>query len=343
MKRIFLTGGTGFIGSHIAEYFAAQGVDCSCLVRDTRTADVLRTLPVRIVEGDILHPENLADSLVAVDTIVHVAGKVSDWGSWQDFYTSNVIGTLNIMQAALHTGVRHVILTGSNATYGEENSSVVKTEESLHAPHYPYFLDSIFPSGLNHYRDSKALACSEATEFATHYGLDLTIIEPVWVYGERELHTGFFDFLKTVQSGIPLFPGSSKNRFHTIYVRDLARLYFLAFEARLAGVHRFLACDETAEKQRTLFDMFCREAGLTLPRALPRAVVYPPALIMEAAATLLHRPRSPMLTRAIVNIFYDNIEYSSAKAQRVLGFVPEYTREESIRRTVAWYKERKLL
>ncbi|PLX33481.1 MAG: NAD-dependent epimerase [Ignavibacteria bacterium] len=343
MKRIFLTGASGFIGSHIAEYFCKQGVDCSCLVRDARRADFLRTLPVYLVEGDILRPEILTDSLACIDTLVHTAARVSDWGRYDDFYSVNVTGTMNVMRSALHAGVRHVILTGSNASYGEESSPVVKTEDSPYNPHYPYFLDRIFPSGLNHYRDTKALACTEAMEFAARYKMDLTIIEPVWVYGEREMHTGFYEYLKTVKAGTPFFPGSDENRFHTIYVRDLARLFYLAFEARLEGVHRFLACDDDAALQRELFDMFCREAGLALPHSLPKAAVYPLALLMEAAAVLLRRPHSPMLTRAIVNIFYDNIEYSSDKATRVLGFIPEFSRAESIRRTVAWYKEKKLI
>ena len=343
MERVVLTGATGFIGSHIAEYFCVKGIPPTCLVRNPDRADFLRTLPVRLVAGDVTREEDAVRLCDGAELLIHAAGHVSDWGPWRSFYDVNVTGTENMLHAAVRAGVKHVILTGTNSCYGEESSTEVKTEESPYRPHYPYFLDRLLPSGLNHYRDTKALGNERAMEIAARHDLDLTILEPVWVYGERELHTGFYEYLKTVKSGIPFFPGSASNRFHTIYVRDIARLYYLAAVKRPRGVQRYIAADPDAENQRALFTMFCEAAGLRVPRMLPKALVYPPALLMEAAAMLFRRPRSPLLTRAIVNVFYDNIEYSSARAQRELHFAPAYTREESIRRTVTWYLQHNLL
>lgn len=343
MERIVITGANGLIGSHIAEYFCGEGFRPLCLVRDESRAEFLASLQVRIARADVTVAAELPRLFEGADLVIHTAAKVSDWGRYKDFHAVNVGGTINVLHAAIKAGVSHVIITGSNSCYGEEDSAEIKNEEYPYHSHYPYFLDGFLPSALNYYRDTKALANTRAMEIAESSGLNLTIIEPVWVYGEREFHSGFYEFLKTVRSGIPFFPGSPRNRFHTIYVRDLARLYFHAALARLAGVHRFIACDETAEYQRVLFAMFCREAGLRLPRALPKALVYPPAVAMEIAATLLRARKAPVLTRAIVNIFYDNIEYSGEKARRVLNFTPAYPREESIRKTVAWYRANNLL
>jgi len=76
---------------------------------------------------------------------------------------------------------------------------------------------------------------------------------------------------------------------------------------------------------------------------IPKPSVYPLAFTMELAATLIRARRSPMLTRAKVNIFYDNIEYSSEKARNMLKYQPDYTLEESVRKTVAWYIDNHLL
>jgi nucleoside-diphosphate-sugar epimerase len=343
MEHTVITGANGLIGSHIAEYFRGQGFRPLCLVRDQSRAEFLRTLQVDIAQADVTVSAELPRFFEGADLVIHTAAKVSDWGRYEDFHAVNVGGTVNVLRAAIAAGVSHVIITGSNSCYGEENSYEIKNEDSPCHSHYPYFLDGLLPSALNFYRDTKALANTCAMEISESNGLNLTIIEPVWVYGEREFRSGFYEFLKTVSSGIPFFPGSPRNRFHTIYVRDLARLYFQAALARLSGVHRFIACDETAEYQRVLFAMFCREAGLRLPRALPKALVYPPAVAMEIAATLLGTDKSPVLTRAIVNTLYDNIEYSGEKARRILNFTPAYTREESIRNTVAWYRANNLL
>jgi len=343
MDKIVITGASGFIGGHVAEYFCSQGLRPLCMLRDVGKSAFLRTLPVELVQGDVRSPADLRPVFTGARLVIHTAAKVSDWGRYSDFHTVNVAGTVNVVRAAIEAGCSHVIITGTNSCYGEENSTVIKNEDSGYNPHYPYFLDRVFPSGLNHYRDTKAQGNTQAMELAARHNLDLTIIEPVWVYGEREFRSGFYEYLKTVGSGIPFFPGSAKNRFHTIYVRDLARLYYLAAKAHPRGVQRYLACDPTAEKQRTLFAMFCHAAGYRLPRRLPKFLVYPPALLMEAVAQLFGARRAPLLTRATVNIFYDNIEYSGDRARRELGFASAYAREESIRRTVAWYRDNNLL
>ncbi|MBR9974309.1 MAG: NAD(P)-dependent oxidoreductase, partial [Bacteroidetes bacterium] len=236
MKRIVITGANGLIGSHVAEYFCARGLRPVCLVRDTRRADFLRTLPVEISVADVTRPDDLARAFHHGDTIIHTAARVSEWGRYEEFHLVNVDGTVNVMNAAAEAGAAHVIITGSNSCYGEEDSTEVKTEESPYKPHYPYFLHRLLPSGLNHYRDTKALANTLAEEIARLLGLPLTIIEPVWVYGEREFHSGFYDYLRTLRSGLPFFPGSASNRFHTIYAGDLARLYFRVAEAGLPDV-----------------------------------------------------------------------------------------------------------
>lgn len=342
-RKVILTGSSGFIGSHIAEYFCARGVNPVCLVRRGSDTAFLRTLPVDIVYGDVTNPAEMLQACGNGGCVIHTAAKVSDWGAYEDFYRVNVEGTVNVMDAAINAGVRDVIITGSNSCYGEESSWEIKTEASPYRSHYQYFLDRRFPSAMNFYRDTKALANKAATERAVAHNVNLTIIEPVWVYGEREYHTGYYEYLKTVQSGIPLFPGSRKNKFHTIYCRNLAKFYFLAYEARFSGVNAFIAADSTAEYQWVLLEMFCREAGLKMPHMIPKQVVYPLGFVMELVATLVRTRRSPMLTRAKVNIFYDNIEYSSAKAQTMLKYQPDYTLEESVRKTVTWYVDNHLL
>ena len=76
---------------------------------------------------------------------------------------------------------------------------------------------------MNYYRDTKAIGTKEAIKFASENVLNLTILEPTWVYGEKEFNTGFYSYLQTVKTGIPFFLGSKKNMFSVIYAEDLAR------------------------------------------------------------------------------------------------------------------------
>jgi nucleoside-diphosphate-sugar epimerase len=93
----------------------------------------------------------------------------------------------------------------------------------------------------------------------------------------------------------------------------------------------------------TLYRLFCTQAGLQKPPNLPKALVYPVALGLELAATLLRRKKPPLLTRGRVNMFYDSIAYCTEKARRELGFFAQVPLEEGIARTVRWYREQGFL
>lgn len=179
---IFLTGASGLIGSHIAEYFSQQGYSVTCGIRRKNAPDFLNTLPVKLVYADITDVDSLIKAAKGASVVIHTAGKVSDWGKWQDFYDSNVTGTRNVLEACQVNGISRVILTGSISCFGEENCIIAKNEQSPQNPRYPYFLEKIWPSGMNFYRISKSIAAKEAKEFSALNKLNVTIIHPVWVY-----------------------------------------------------------------------------------------------------------------------------------------------------------------
>ncbi|MCL5028347.1 MAG: NAD-dependent epimerase/dehydratase family protein [Bacteroidetes bacterium] len=338
MNKVVLTGAGGLAGSHIAEYFVRKDVDLLCLVRSNKNIELLKKLGVKFRYVDIIQVDSLIESFNGADFIIHTAAKVSDWGKYDDFYKTNVIGMLNVLKAANYHGIKNIIITGSISCYGEESSPLIKDEEVKYNPHYKYFLDRIFPSGMNFYRDTKAEANNQAVKFAEDNFMNLTIIEPAWIYGEREFHSGFYDFLKTVKSGFHFVPGSKKNKFHTIYARDLAKIYYLAYEKKLKGINKILAVSPQAEYQYKLLNLLCEKAGFKIPNRIPKFIIYPPAFFIELFYTVFRFKNPPPVSRARVNIFYDNIEYSDKKLKKLLGFVPDYSFEQSIENTINWYK-----
>ena len=343
MNKVMITGATGFIGSHITRAFCENQVKVGCLVREDSSLANLEGLPVEFWIGDIRNTRDLTRAFNGYDWVIHNAAKVSDWGNYDEFYQANVTGTVNVLTACVQVGIKNILLTGSNSVYGEENSPIVKDETSPYNSHYPYFGDHLFPCKLNYYRDTKALAKKAALTFATTHDLNLTIIEPVWVYGERELNGGFYEYLKTAKAGIPYVPGCKNNKFHVIYAGDLARAYVLAYAKQLTGLNCILVGDEQAENMDRIYGLFCAEAGLKKPRNIPKALTYPVALLIELLYTLLNSQRPPLLTRGRVNMFYDNLEVSVGKAEQILGFRNSFSLEEGVKKTVSWYKEQGLI
>ncbi len=340
---VMITGATGFIGSHLIRAFCENQVGVGCLIRNDSNQINLKELSVEIKTGDIENIEDLTKAFSGYEWVIHNAAKVSDWGDYEEFYQTNVIGTVNVLRACVRAGINNILMTGSNSVYGEENCDIIKNEQSPYNSHYPYFGDGLFPCKLNYYRDTKALAKKEALAFAARHNLNLTILEPVWVYGEREFNTGFYEYLKAAKEGIPFVPGTKQNNFHVIYAGDLAKAYFLAFKKQLTGIHCILVGNQRSENMDKIYELFCSEAGLKKPGNLPKALVYPVAFLMELLFTLFHSPSPPLLTRGRVNMFYDNIEFSVEKASQVLGFRNSFSLEEGVRRTVLWYKEQGLI
>ncbi|EHQ89274.1 NAD-dependent epimerase/dehydratase family protein [Desulfosporosinus youngiae] len=342
-SSVMITGATGFIGSHIAGEFCKQQITVGCLIREGSSLANLEGLPIELRIGDLRNTEELTKAFSGYDWVIHNAAKVADWGDYEDFYQTNVVGTVNVLTACVQAGIKNILITGSNSVYGEENCLEVKNEDSPYNSHYRYFGDGLFPCKLNYYRDTKAIAKKKALAFAAVHNLNLTILEPVWVYGERELNTGFYEYLKTAKAGIPFVPGARQNKFHVIYAGDLARAYFLAYKKQLTGQHCLLVGNQQPENMDRIYRLFCAEAGLKKPGNLPKALIYPAAFLMELFFTLFNSQSPPLLTRGRVNMFYDNLEFSVEKAREILGFKNSFSLEEGVKKTVLWYKQQGLI
>lgn len=341
--KILVTGASGLIGGHVVRYFAGKGLPVYCLVRETSRRDFISDLPVSFITGDITHLDSLVEACQGMQYIIHTAALTTDWGRRDDFHQVNVAGTINVLRAAHLNNIKDVIITGSVSSYGEEDSQVLKSENSPFNSHYPYFMHKIFPSGMNYYRDSKAQATIEATLFAEKYAINLSIIEPVWVYGENEFSSGFFEYLSAVKSGMKFMPGSGKNNFHVIYAGDLAEAYYHVFQKRPEGINRFIIGNRAPEKMEHIFSLFCSEAGLRYPTKLPKPLIYPVAFLVELAAFMFKVKKAPLISRARVNMFYDNIGFDTGKAEEILSFRASTPLETGIRKTVEWYKQHQYL
>ncbi|MBU4251801.1 MAG: NAD-dependent epimerase/dehydratase family protein [Candidatus Omnitrophica bacterium] len=338
-NKVIITGANGFIGNHIVKLFSNNGIKVTCLVRKDSSLEAIKDFNVEYQYGDIRERQSLIDAFKEQDFVIHNAAYAKDWGSYDTFYQTNVVGTLNVLDACVENGVQEVIITGTNAVYGEENSVNVKDEDSPYNSHYRYLLDAVFPSKLNYYRDTKCIATQKAIEFAKQKGVNLTVLEPVWVYGEEGLDTVFLQYLKSAEEGIFFSPGTRKNKFHVVYAGDLAQAYYLAYTKRLKGIHRIIIGDHACEYMDNIFSLFCQYAGVEKPRLLSKWMVYPLGLLLEMLYTIFNVKNPPLLTRGRVNMFYDNIEYSTHKAELVLGFRSRISLSEGIKNTVNWYKQ----
>lgn len=333
--KILVTGASGFIGSHIVDRLLLDGHEVRALVRESSDLSFLPIDKIEVFQGDLSKPEQALDGCGA---IVHAAAKVSDWGTYDAFYEANVIGNRNLLDAAKCCGIKYVVMISSNAVLGEDDCIDAKKEDAPYKPKMSYLLSG-FSCSMNYYRETKAQQEKESIAFCQDNKITLSVLRPVWVYGEREFHAGPYEFCKTVLSGVPALPMGRDNRLQCVNVKDVARAVSLVLTKQPDGVQVYNIGNEDVPKTRDYFNLYCKYLGKKPPRYLSFWWFYPLGVLLEVIAKLVRASEPYLLTRARVKFFYCNNIYDTSKAKEDLGFVPEIPLEDGVRDTVEWWRK----
>jgi dihydroflavonol-4-reductase len=320
----FITGATGFLGSHVARALAEQGADLRLLVRSTSNLKNLEGLKAETATGDLRDAASLEKAMSGCDTVFHVA---ADYRLWVrdpgEMYRSNVEGTRAILEAARKNGVRKVVHTSSVATMGFTENGHPADEDS------PVSLaDMIGP-----YKRSKFQAEQIAME-AGRSGMHVVTVNPTTPIGEQDVKptpTGriVVDFLKRK------FPAYVETGLNLVDVRECARGHMAALEKGGSGERYILGGENLTLKQ--ILDKLGNITGLPSPKVkLPYAVAFAAGFVDEAITGHLLK-REPRATVDTVRMGKKKMFASSDKAERELGWkiVPV---EDALRRAVDWFR-----
>ena len=322
--RSFVTGATGFLGSHVARVLADQGADLRLLVRPTSNLRNLEGLKAETVTGDLRDAASLEKAMSGCDTVFHVA---ADYRLWVrdpgEMYRSNVDGTRAILEAARKTGVRRVVHTSTVATIGFTSNGHPANEDS------PVSLaDMIGP-----YKRSKFMAEQIAME-AGRSGMHVVTVNPTTPVGEHDVKptpTGriVVDFLKRK------FPAYVETGLNLVDVRECAQGHVAALEKGRPGERYILGGENLTLKQ--LLDKLGGITGLPSPQVkLPYIFAFAAGVIDEAITGRILKGE-PRATVDTARMGKKKMFASSGKAERELGWkmVPV---EDALRRAVEWFR-----
>jgi dihydroflavonol-4-reductase len=322
---IFLTGATGFLGSHIARVLTAQGANLRLLVRPTSNLRNLEGLKAETVTGDLRDPASLDKAISGCDTILHVA---ADYRLWlrdpAEMYRSNVDGTHAIIEAARKNGVRRVVHTSSVATMGFTSNGHPADEDS------PVSLADM----IGHYKRSKFMSEQIALEAGRSGNLHVVVVNPTTPVGEQDVKptpTGriIVDFLKRK------FPAYVETGLNLVDATECARGHVAALEKGRSGERYILGGENLTLKQ--ILDKLADITGLPSPRVkLPYAFAFATGAVDETITGRLLR-REPRATIDTVRMGKKKMFASSAKAERELGWkiVPV---EDALGRAAEWFR-----
>jgi dihydroflavonol-4-reductase len=322
--KAFVTGATGFVGSHVARILADQGADLRLLLRSTSNPKNIEGVRADRVVGDLRDSASLEKAISGCDTVFHVAADYRLWIHDPDqMYRSNVEGTRAILEAARKDGVRRVVYTSSVATMGFTENSTPADENS------PVSLDHM----IGHYKRSKFMAEQVASE-AGKSGMDVVIVNPTTPVGERDIKptpTGriIVDFLKRK------FPAYVDTGLNLVDVTECARGHVAALEKGRSGERYILGGENLTLKQ--ILDKLSAITGLPSPHVrVPYVLALATGVVDEIVTGRILR-REPRATIDAVRMGRKKMWVSSAKAERELGWkiVPV---EEALRRAADWFR-----
>ncbi len=308
-KNALVTGGAGFIGSHLVDALLDEG--CAVTVLDNLSTGHLYNLKhikdsITFYKGDIQNPKTLMKAVRYCDVVFHQAAMVSVPQTVEhpvDSARINDIGTLMVLDAARKNNVRRVILASSCAVYGTD-PNLPKTENMQPRPFSPYAVQKL------------------TGEFYARLYYDLYKLETVClryfnVYGPRQdpssPYSGVISIFmnKAVSQKQPLIYGDGNQYRDFVFVKDAVRANLLAATSEGAGGGIFNVGTGSSVRVRQLWKEICRMSGTDIA---PRYESPRPGDIRESLADI-------------------------SLAKSALGFEPEYKFEKGLEMTYNWYKE----
>lgn len=321
--KVFLTGATGFVGSHVARAYAAAGAELRLLTRSSSRLAGIEGIAAETVVGDLRRPEELRSALAGCDAVVHVAADYRLWVRDPDqMYAANVNGTRDLLRIASEAGVRRVVYTSSVATMGFKSDGTIVDEST------PVALGDM----VGHYKRSKFMAEQEAIK-AARAGQHVMILNPTTPIGSNDAKptpTGriVVDFLNRN------FPAYVDTGLNLVDVEEVARMHVVALERGAPGERYILGGENLTLKQ--ILDKMSAITGLPSPTMkVPNAVAMAYAFFEEAITGKL-LGKEPRATVEAVRMGKKKMFASSAKAERELGFkvLPVYP---ALRAAIDWF------
>lgn len=322
--KVLVTGGTGFLGSHIAERLSVTGHDVVALVRRRSNRQFLSALKnVELVEGCVEDRASIARAMRGVDAVVHSAGLVKARGE-ADFFECNTQGTVNMLEAAVTQAPnlrRFVHISSLEATGPSFDGRPVSSDQDRPVTAY-----------------GRSKLAAEKEVLSRRNELPVVILRPAGIYGPRDV-----EFLQAFRAALrrqwPVIGGGAMLGSYT-YAPDCARACLSALETEVESGSTYFVDDGEPLPMALAMGELLHEALGTEPLlrwGVPFPILRFASLGVEAYGRI--RGKAVMLTREKVTMLRHHWVCESGQTRRDLNWMPEVTLSEGLRRTAQWYQD----
>ncbi|MGA9363273.1 MAG: NAD-dependent epimerase/dehydratase family protein [Bacteroidota bacterium] len=321
--KVLVTGGTGFIGSHLVELLLARGDDVRCVAKDRLNVVMLDSPNVEVILGDLNNGLGWDRILDGVERVYHLAG-VTKAARASEYYEGNCLATRRLLESCFRFGpnLKRFLYVSSQAAVGPSLDGQPVTERS---PYHP----------VTHYGRSKMMAELEILKVRDQ--LPVTIIRPSAVYGPRE--RDWLEYFKYIKQGIQPLMGFGKKFLSLIHSDDLVSGIIAAAESSQAEGETYFLGSETTYSTEDIGDVVARilnrrTVRVRIPHVLVRAV----GMLLGISAQLKHKAALFNYQKAIDSLQSAWI-CSVEKAKSHFGFRQCVALEDGMLGTCRWYQE----
>jgi len=320
--RVLVTGATGFTGGHLARGLAAHGRQVVALVRDEARAGSLTTGGIGLASGDIRDAAAVERAAAGAEVVYHIAAIYRQAGLREDEYRAvNARAVATVIEAAARAGVKRVVHCSTVGVHGD-------------VEHPPANEDAPLKPG-DIYQVTKLEGERVAREAATRTGVEVVIARPTGIYGPGDRR--LLKLFRGVARRRFVVLGSGEIFYHLTYIDDLVEGFRLCGEVPGAAGRTYILAGGEVTTLNELTRIIGEVAGVKPPTLhLP---VWP-FLVAGAACEAICAPFGiePPLYRRRVDFFTKSRAFDIARARAELGYAPQVSLREGIRRTLEWYR-----
>lgn len=326
MIETLVTGATGFVGPFLVAALGAQGYKVRVLALPDESTAKLEQENVTIFRGNVCQPETLIPATRGAQLVFNLAAAHGLWRAKQDYYDVNVAGVENVCRAVLAAGVKRMIHVSSFSVYGMGVSQPC-TEDFRTNP------------SNDIYAITKAEGEFVVRRYIRHQGLPATIIRPGTMFGPGD-RINFGRMADKLIAGKAVIIGSGSNTLPFVYVTDAVQgMVFAAKTEAALGQTYNIENDQPLTQEQT-WCAIAEDMGVKPPwLRIPYPVAYAVAYAAERVVGFRHPKHQPLVTRLGVRMFGGNNRHPIDKARRELGYEPQVSVREGLRRAAVWYLE----
>lgn len=309
--KVFVTGGTGFVGKHVVERLIEDGYVVKALARSEAAMQILRSSAVEPVLGNLGNIYKWKKALEGCDAVVHCAAPVEFWGPWSKFEDEIAIATKMLCEAAAQAGVRKLIHISSEAVL-QDRLELLDIDEDYAYPSRPNSLYGV------------AKKQAEIELLRTQVPMDIIILRPTFVWGAQA--PALYDIAAKVKAGSFVWVDNGRSAFEAVHVKNLAEAVILAI-TRGKGKEVYFVTDDELATVRSFFSDYFRSIALEHSiRSVPGSLTRRAAHFVEAVWRVLNIKRPPPLSRFAWSFVAMPRRYNISKIKTELGYRPIVSR-----------------